>query len=115
MTTRRFLPCAGAVLATAALLGPVSTAGAADAVLFADGFETGSTSAWTVTGTVVDQQEYVRTGAWAALASGTGSPAYLRKKLTTGSPALQVTTAVDVVSQGTTPVTLLTIRRGTGA
>src|SRR4051794_32433559 len=114
ITAHRLLRCAGAVIGTTALLVPPWTAAAVDSVVFSDGFETGTISAWTVTGTVVDQQKYVRTGAWAAQASSTGSPAYLRKKLSTGYPALQVSTAVDVVSQGSTALTLMTVRRGTG-
>ncbi len=94
----------------AALIATSATA----SVVFNDGFETGSTSAWTVSSAARAQREHVASGAWAGQVSSTGSPSFLRKKLGSTTSELRVAAMLKVVSQGRNPVTLLTLGTATG-
>ena len=107
---------AGSMIVAGVLVLPMlsTTSASADVVAFSDGFESGTLGGWTVAGAVVAQKSYVRSGLWAAQATSTGSPSYLRKTLSAGYPVLKASVAFDVVSQGAKPVTLLTLRNASG-
>ncbi len=84
--------------------------------LFADGFENGTMSAWTSAKGTVAQQQDVLVGSWAAKATsaGTGNAAFARKKLAASESALDYATGVNLLSQGSNSVSLLSVRTATG-
>jgi hypothetical protein len=95
---------------------PVSVVGSTRALVFADGFETGSAAAWTTTRafTVTDVNPAV--GAWAGRASTTGATAsFAVANLTGSAPTMWMRTSFRVGSRTTTAI-LLRARRtdGTG-
>lgn len=89
------------------LLATAFSSGAAAGTLFVDGFESGTTSAWTTSkgadGTVVVQQELVRTDAYAARLAATstsGSYAFLRRDLSSTETSVTAQAAVRVQAEG---------------
>src|SRR5437868_5875235 len=105
------LACASAIVLLASTF--LQTASQASTPLFTDGFETGSLSAWTASVGVSAQQEVVEEGAWAARATGNGTPAYAYTRLTSTYPELYYHVAFDVLSNST-PVQLIAMRKRGG-
>ena len=67
--------------------------------IFSDGFETGNLSQWTSNSGLVAQQTQVASGAWAARATGAGTPASASKTLTTAQADLYYRFKVKLLSQ----------------
>src|SRR5260221_354778 len=95
---------------------PSPTNAHADApVLFSDGFESGTLSAWTAGSGLVVQQSLVADGAWAARATMTGAAASAYRSLTTPTSELTARLKVQVVSiAGSAAVNFLKLRTSTG-
>jgi hypothetical protein len=106
-------------LATAlAILGVWAASVALPAVsapppIFTDGFESGTTSAWTRATNVRVQQTYVRTGAWAGEAVAPSTPAFAWKDLGSTHVDLRMTSRFLVVSRSTA-MWLQSFRRANG-
>src|SRR3954452_2840599 len=93
----------------------LSTNAAATVVdLVDDGFESGTRRGWTAAG-VTTQQAQVFTGAWAAAATASGSPADAWFQLSAPTSELYARLRFKLLSQGTNSVTLLRFRSSTGA
>jgi hypothetical protein len=80
------------VLPSASAAGPV----------FADGFESGTMSAWSFASGVQVQQMHVRTGAWAARATANGNVAYAWRGLGSTFSDLRLTARFMLLSQSST-------------
>jgi hypothetical protein len=102
---------------------PASRTWTVNALLFADGFETGDFSQWTVRtgadGTAVVQDTLVRNGTYAARLRATANPgSYSYAFRSLGSPRTEVTVSADVhvVDEGSSgkAVSVLTLRDGNG-
>jgi hypothetical protein len=82
--------------------------------LFADGFEDGALAAWTSVSGLIAQQQFVRTGAWAARATAAGGPAYAVATLPSAQNELYYRIFFAVLSKGNHSVNLLRFLTGTG-
>lgn len=82
--------------------------------IFADGFESGTTSSWTLASNVVVQDARVRTGSWAAGARAASSRAFAWRELGSTYNELHATSNVFLVSNST-GVWFHSFRRSTGA
>ena len=95
-----------------------STTPAAAAPLFADGFESGDTSAWTTTNGLAAQNTDARTGTWAAEgAHPSAAVGFVKKTLPATYTDVYARVAFKVLAQ-TSQITLLRLRTtasGTGA
>ena len=89
----------GALVSAVVVLVTVGPARASTA--FADGFESGSLSAWTANVGLVAQQQDVFDGAWAARAQGDAGPAFAYEQLPSETRSLTAETWFDVVSHST--------------
>jgi len=98
-------------VASVTVAAPVSSAAAP---VFADGFESGTTSMWTFASSLAVQQTYVRTGAWAARATSNTTPSYAWRDLGSAYPDLYATTRFLVFSHQTN-VWLQSLRTSTGS
>ena len=78
--------------------------------LFLDGFETGDLSQWPSGSGVVVQQQHVRSGLFAARATGAGTPAYRRATLSAPQSNLYYRARFKLISQGANTVYLLRLR-----
>ncbi len=112
--TRRRRVFAMALVLIAPLLWATGQAASGDSSLFTDGFEGGDMSSWTAVRGVVAQQQDVLVGDWAATATGSSSSAYARKKLSASTSDPDLTVGLKIASQGSTSVTLMTLRTATG-
>jgi hypothetical protein len=92
---------------------PTSTPGAGT-VLFADGFESGTMSAWTTNAGITVQQAEVFTGAWAGRGTSTGSATAAYRSLGSDETELYYRIRFKVINQGSSSVTLLRLRTGSG-
>jgi Calcineurin-like phosphoesterase len=98
------------------LAGAAGAASASAPVLFADGFESGSTGAWsTGTGLVVGAAAPVADGTYAARATMTGAAAYVQRTLATTTTEATTSVKVNLASiSGTSSVNFLKLRTATG-
>lgn len=83
------------------------------ATLFTDGFESGTLSAWSVSGGLTVESSDPRSGAWAVGNNGTSS-AWARAQLAANEPSLYARTFVKVYSSSTS-FRVLRFRGSTGA
>lgn len=121
MQNKRWKLLTTALAAVALVLG-LLLSGVADAattsapVLFADGFESGSTWAWSAgTGLVVGTAAPVADGTYAARATMTGAAAYVHRDLATPTTEATTSLKVNLASiSGTSAVNFLKIRTATG-
>ena len=67
--------------------------------LFADGFESGSLAKWATRSRAVAQMTTVRSGAFAARMTATGSPAFARANLPTAEPTVLIRLWVNVLAR----------------
>lgn len=109
------LAIAGVLVLTVPLLWVGGQAVSEGSSLFADGFESRNMSAWTTAKGMAAQDRDVLVGGWAATATSTGTPAFARKKLAASKSALDYATGFKILSQGSNPVSLLTLRTATGS
>ena len=70
--------------------------------VFGDGFESGSTSAWTSASGITAQKALVHSGTWAGRATSTGSATYVYRNFSPALSDLYYDGWVDVVSQSST-------------
>lgn len=84
------------------------------APIFTDGFESGTTSSWTLTSNLVVQDARVRTGSWAAEARAVGSKAFAWRNLGSTYGELHATSHV-LLGSNSTGVWFHSLRRSTGA
>ena len=111
----RFLTPANTVLDAGN--APCHGAPPAPSAAFTDGFESGDFSGakWTTSGMTV-QSNVVDTGAYAARATTTGSPAYARATFSRELTNVYAKTRINVLSKATTSsVNILKLQRSTGA
>ena len=118
MKKRQTWQLAAAALGVMALVlgfSPTNVAGAGASTLFADGFESGSTSAWSAgTGLVVGTAA-VADGSYAARANMTGSAAYVHRNLATATTEATTSVKVNLASiSGSSAVNFLKIRTASG-
>jgi hypothetical protein len=113
--TWQLTPAALGVIAIVLGLSPSNVAGAATSTVFADGFESGSTSAWSAgTGLVVGTAP-VADGSYAARASMTGSAAFVYRRLATETTEATASVKVNLASiSGASSVNFLKFRTATG-
>ncbi|WP_392544108.1 metallophosphoesterase family protein [Oryzobacter telluris] len=95
---------------------PTSATAAAGSTLFADGFESGGTGAWTTSTGLVVQQAVVSEGSFAARATTTGGAAYASRTLASTQPDLVASLALQLVSGPTgASLNFLKVRTASGA
>ena len=104
---------ASAVLLILTGIAIATPASSTAAPVFADGFESGNTSNWTVASNLLVQETHVRSGVWAGEAKSTGSPAYAWRDLGSTYTDLHATSRFLLLSQST-GVWLHSLRRSTG-
>jgi hypothetical protein len=92
----------------------VSVTTPAPGVAFSDGFESGNLSSWTASQGMVVQSGDVFAGTYAAMATGSGSPAFARRNLASTYTSLNYRTAFKIVSQGANAVNLLRLQTAAG-
>jgi serine protease len=91
------------------------TTPAASAPLFADDFETGNLSRWSLVSGVTAQSSVVFRGSFAARAKAAGKPTFAYRQLAAVQPDLYVGVRVRVASQGANPLRLIVFRTAAGA
>jgi fibronectin type 3 domain-containing protein len=79
--------------------------------VFTDGFEAGSMGKWTDVTQVTAQQQVVRSGAWGARATASGTPAWAMTTLPSTQTELYAETSFEIISQSTN-VLFLRFRAG---
>jgi len=93
----------------------LGSAEGAEPALFSDGFESGSTSAWTSSTGLTVQNSVVGEGTWAARAVMSGGAAYATKTLASTTATAKVALRLNVQAQtGTTAVNFVKVRTATG-
>src|SRR5258705_216473 len=108
---------AASMLALGTLVAPTGSkqADASPPVLFADGFESGSLSAWSGGTGLLVQQQLVADGAWAARSTTTGAASYAYRTLDAATGELTVRLALHLVSiSGTSSFNFLKVRTASG-
>jgi hypothetical protein len=84
-------------------------------VLFGDGFESGTLSAWSGGAGLLVQQQLVADGAWAARSTTTGAASYAYRTLDASTSEVTVRLALQLVSiSGTSSFNFLKVRTATG-
>ncbi len=111
------LASAAFILALGTLVAPAGSkqADASPPVLFADGFESGTLSAWSGGTGLLVQQQLVADGAWAARSTTTGAASYAYRTLDATTGEMTVRLALHLVSiSGTSSFNFLKVRTTTG-
>ena len=86
------------------------------AILFKDGFESGSLQKWSVVRGMTVEKQIVSAGTYSASAlSSSGTPAYVRKALTVGESDVSYRIHFNILSQGSNALRLLEFRTTRGA